>query len=97
MVCYFFLAKFSSNYNRNFANTPQKVAWSAADVKIYIPVLLRSFKSSIISSASFLMDKTKRSIFCSRLKILALNSICFNNSGHEQFLGCFYVRKVLLH
>ena len=32
--------------------------WSAADVKMEIPVLVRSLKSSILSSTSFQMDKT---------------------------------------
>ena len=32
--------------------------WSAADVKIEIPVLVRSLKSSILSSTSFQMGET---------------------------------------
>ena len=32
--------------------------WSAADVKMEIPVLVRSLKSSILSSTSFQIDKT---------------------------------------
>ena len=33
-------------------------SWSAADVKLEIPVLVRSLKSSILSSTSFQMGKT---------------------------------------
>ena len=34
------------------------IYWSAADVKMEIPVLVRSLKLSILSSTSFQMDKT---------------------------------------
>ena len=39
-------------------NMSRKYVKSAADVKMEIPVLVRSLKSSILSSTSFQMDKT---------------------------------------